>query len=650
MKPAIFFTLLLLYSYTNYGQNFALSSPDQQIEVRITFDQTLSFTATHNGTEVIAPSVIDLNLEGSGWLCQNATYHSNGKRTYQGQVTPVVAQKSSSIEESYNELIIRFKQNFKVHFRAYNDGIAYRFETTQKKDQVVINEKFELNFPGKTMSWFPKEESMISHYERVYINENLSAFTPDNFCSLPVLMKPNGINVLLTEADLFDYPGLFMRGTGDNGLVADFPKYVETATPMEGSEDRNQIITEANHIARTSGNRTYPWRVMVISDRDEDLIASELVFLLSRENQIKDPSWIQPGQVAWDWYNALNIYGVDFESGINNETYKYYIDFAAQYGIEYIILDEGWTQSTTNIRASTPAIDVPELVAYGKEKNIGIILWMLWGPLDQNLDVLSQYHDWGVKGIKVDFMQRADQYMVNYYEKVAREAAKYELLVDYHGAFKPSGLRRAYPNVINYEGVKGNENNKWSKDITPEHNVTLPFTRMVAGPMDFTPGSMVNTNESNFAISFTRPMSMGSRAHQVAMYVVYESPLQMLCESPSTYYREQETTAFISQIPTTWDETKVLTASVSDYVLIARRKGDNWYIGAMTDGTARALQLELDFLGTGIYEMTSMQDGPNTTKYAQDYQLERQEVDSGDYFTIQMSQGGGFAAILKPIN
>ena len=291
------------------------------------------------------------------------------------------------------------------------------------------------------------------------------------------------------------------------------------------------------------------------------------------------------------------------------------------------------------------------MVAYGKERNVGLILWVLWGPLDKNLDsILELYNKWGVKGIKVDFMQRADQYMVNYYERVAQVAAKYHLLVDYHGSFKPSGLRRKYPNVLSYEGLKGNENHKWSQLITPEHNVTLPFIRMVAGPMDYTPGSMINCHLKNHKISFERPESIGTRCHQVAMYVVFESPLQMLCESPSTYYREDETTKFIAQIPTVWDETLVLDAKVADYILIVRRKGDTWYVGAMSDDTPRELNLNLSFLNDGKYEMQLMTDGPNADRFAQDYQLKTVEVDQTFSKKLSMASGGGFTAIIRPKN
>src|SRR5690554_424118 len=418
---------------------------------------------------------------------------------------------------------------------------------------------------------------------------------------------------------------------------------------MAGSEDRNQVLSYTDYIAKTQGERNFPWRVAVISDTDAGLIDSQLVWLLSRDNQLDDSAWIRPGRIAWDWYNANNLFDVDFKSGINTQTYKYYIDFASDYGLEYVILDEGWTKSTTNLLEMNPDIDVHELVRYGNSKNVKIILWALWGPLDNDYqNILETYGEWGVAGIKTDFMQRSDQYMVNFYEKIAREAAKHKVLVNYHGGFKPAGLRRAYPNVMTYEGVKGNENNKWSADITPEHTVTLPFIRMVAGPMDFTPGSMVNAQPANFNISHHRPMSMGTRAHQVAMYAVYESALQMYCESPSTYYREHETTDFITAFPSVWDETKVLAAEIGNYVIVARRSGKQWFIGAMTDSTAREFTIDFSFLDKGNYKLDYFRDGVNTENYAQDYKREQRDIKSGDSMNIKLAAGGGWAAILTP--
>ncbi|HBH24991.1 MAG TPA: alpha-glucosidase, partial [Cytophagales bacterium] len=345
---------------------------------------------------------------------------------------------------------------------------------------------------------------------------------------------------------------------------------------------------------------------------------------------------------------ANNIFGVDFKSGINDDTYRYYIDFASKNGIEYVILDEGWTKSTTEILEDNDEIDVKGLVEYAESKNVGIILWVLWKPLQENMsEILETYAGWGAKGIKVDFMQRNDQGMVESYEEIAKEAARLQLLVDYHGAFKPSGLRRKYPNVLNYEGVKGNENNKWSADITPEHNVTIPFIRMAAGPMDYTPGAMRNAQPDNYLISFDRPMSLGTRCHEVAMYVVYEAPIQMMCESPSIYYREQESVDFISKAPVTWDETIVLEGKVADYIIVARRKGDNWHIGAMTDWEARSFEIDLSFLPEGNYVMTVMQDGINADRNAEDYKKTTREVKPGDKINIKMASGGGWAARIE---
>jgi len=351
--------------------------------------------------------------------------------------------------------------------------------------------------------------------------------------------------------------------------------------------------------------------------------------------------------VAWDWWNANNIYGVDFRAGVNTLTYKYYIDFAARYGIEYIILDEGW-YPLGNLLVNAPDMDVDELFRYGKEKGVGIVLWVTWKTLEDQLEpALERFTKWGAAGIKVDFMQRDDQWMVNYYEKVAREAAKRHMLVDFHGAYKPTGLIRTYPNVITSEGVKGLENSKWSKDVTPEHDVTLPFIRMLAGPMDYTPGAMLNAQDKDFAASFNRPMSQGTRCHQLAMYVVYESPLQMLADNPSNYLREPECMEFLAGVPAVWDQTKALDAKVGDYVLVARRHGKDWYVGAMTDWTARTLTADLSFLGAGSYEAQIYQDGVNADRYAGDYKKTTRTVTAKDKIEVKLAPGGGWAARLR---
>jgi len=369
------------------------------------------------------------------------------------------------------------------------------------------------------------------------------------------------------------------------------------------------------------------------------------VYFLASPSQVKDTSWIRPGKVAWDWYNANNIYVVDFKSGINTQTYKYYIDFASKYGIQYIILDEGWYK-LGNLLEVVPEMNIEELVAYGKQKNVGIILWMVWKTLDDQFQpAFDKFEQWGVKGIKVDFMQRDDQPVISFYHKVCREAARRRMLVDFHGAIRPATMTRTWPNLISTEGVRGLEQNKWSKLANPKHNVTLPFTRMFLGPMDYTPGAMMNSgSEKNFAAVFDRPMSLGTRCHQLAMYVVYESPLQMLADSPSYYLREPEIMEFLGPVPTVWDETKVIAGKIGEYVVIARRHGQDWYVGAMTDWTARELEIDLSFLPAGNYQMKAFQDGVNAERLGSDYKKVVTVVNKSTKLKISLAGGGGWAA------
>jgi alpha-glucosidase len=479
----------------------------------------------------------------------------------------------------------------------------------------------------------------------------LRSIDQKSIASLPAVIDTNeGPKLIVGESDVEDYPGLWLRGNGDNSLAGIFPPYpLKEAMTGRPNNDRDFKATEAaDYIASTTGTRTFPWRILGIAEKDEELITNQLVYLLAKPSQITDTSWIKPGKVAWDWYNANNIYGVDFKSGIDTRTYKYYIDFASKYGIEYIILDEGWYK-LGNLLEVVPAMNIEELVAYGKQKNVGIILWVVWKTLDDQFEpAFNQFEKWGVKGIKVDFMQRDDQPVINFYHKVCREAARRKLLVDYHGAIRPATMTRTWPNIINVEGVRGLEQNKWSKYANPEHNVTLPFTRMFLGPLDYTPGAMVNSGvERNFAAVFERPMSMGTRCHQLAMYVVYEAPLQMLADSPSHYLREPEVMEFLGPVPTVWDETRVLRGKIGDYVVIARRHGADWYLGAMTDWTARELEIDLSFLPDGDFQMDQYQDGVNAARFGSDYRRVKSVVSKSSKVKIQMAPGGGWAAHLR---
>ena len=409
------------------------------------------------------------------------------------------------------------------------------------------------------------------------------------------------------------------------------------------------ITKTKDYLARTKGTRVFPWRVFIMSKNDAGLIESDLVFKLAAPNKIADTKWIRPGHVAWDWWNANNIYGVDFRAGINNDTYKYYIDFASKNGIEYIILDEGWYK-LGNVLEQVSGIDVQALCKYAESKHVGVILWVVWKSFWDKMDeAVVQYEKWGVKGVKVDFMQRDDQKVVNFYLEAIKKTAEHHLLIDFHGAYKPDGIGRTWPNALTREGVKGMENDKWSRDITPEHDVTLPFTRMVAGPMDYTPGAMVNMDSANFTPNFTRPESQGTRVHQIALYVIFESPLQMLSDSPSNYMKEKESTDFIVNIPVVWDDIKVLDGKIGDYLLLARRSGKEWFAGALTDWTSRDMDMDLSFLPEGRYRMEVFQDGINADRYAGDYKHFRMDVKSGDKLKIHLAPGGGWAARISPL-
>ncbi len=637
------FILMVLNAFT---KEYKITSPDGQISVTITVDTGIKWSASVGNQAIFTNNTLSLDF-GSTVLGVNPKVVSAKTTSVKEVVQTVVAVKSKTIQNEYNQLKLVFKPNYAVNFRLFNNGIAYRFETNMKQDVIVKNEEVTLNFAGDYGVLFPEEESLYSHYERSYLDQKISSLQAGRFCSLPTLVKAdNNIKIGITEADLFDYPCLFMEATGKSAFTSKYPHVILKSDPKG---DRGiQNIQEADYIARTSGTRSFPWRVFMISQEDARLVENQMVYLLSRENKLAETNWIKPGLVAWDWWNENNIYGVDFKAGLDTKTYKYYIDFASKFKIPYIILDEGWTKTTLNIKESNADLNLQELIAYGKSKNVDIILWCLWNALDADMNpILDLYAKWGVKGIKVDFMARSEQYMVNFYERAAKACADRKLLIDFHGAFKPSGMARAYPNIINHEGVKGMENCKWSKDITPEHDVTLCFTRMLAGPMDYTPGAMTNKNSKDFAISFSHPMSQGTRCHQLAMYVCYDAPLQMLNDSPSNYYKETECTTFISQMPTVWDNTKILDAKVGDYILTARQKDNNWYLGALTDWTARSLDVDFSFLGEGTYELEIMQDGINAEVSCNDYKRIVRQVTKADKLNIQLASGGGWAAICR---
>ncbi len=640
--------LCLLATVASAQASYDLRSPDKRIELRIRTAQGVRYDVVLNGRAILQDSGLSLDVDHK--ILGREVKVTDAKETHHDQVVePVVRQKFAKIRDNYNELRLTMDGNYAVAFRAYNEGVAYRFETSLPDRQVKIySEEANFRFPANFVVFYPQEDSFFSHNERKYLPQHLLAINPAFLASLPAVVDVGeGAKVAIAESDVAEYPGLWLRGTGGNGLDGTFPPY-----PLKEKlvRDRDfQVVESADYIAATTGKRTFPWRVLGIVDRDADLITNPLVYLLESPSKVQDTSWIKPGKVSWDWWNDNNVYGVDFKAGINTETYKYYIDFAAKYGIPYIILDEGWYK-LGNVLDVVPEINMEKLTAYAKEKNVGVILWVVWKTLDDQLiPALDQYQKWGIKGIKVDFMQRSDEILINYYHRVSSETAKRHMLVDFHGDQKPATMTRTWPNLISTEGVRGLEWSKWSAEAEPEHNVTLPFTRMFLGPMDYTPGAMLNATKASFAPIMHRPMALGTRCHQLAMYVVYESPLQMLADSPSNYLREPEAMEFLAAVPTEWDESKALDGKIAEYVAVARRNGSDWYVGAMNNWTARELEIDFSFLPEGHFEMSAYQDGENADRLGSDYKLVKMPVTRMTKLKIKLAPGGGWAARIQPM-
>ena len=659
MKKTIFFlsAFMLLTVSALAQKQYTLQSPDGKITVTVGIGEQITYAVTHENTCVLTPSAIAMTLADGSTLGQKPVV-KNAKTRSVNQSVRAPFYKRAQIPEVYEELTLTLKGNYKVVFRVYDEGVAYRFVTDFKKPFTVVNETADFNFDADYQALIPyvlrragQEGDLISQqfynsFENTYTRTNLSQMDTEKLAFLPLLIElKDGKKAVITEADLEDFPGLYLRNeNGESGLSAVHAGYPKTRE-QGGHNNLQWIVKEReNYIAKVEGKRAFPWRCIVISENDKELADSDLVYLLASPSRIEDDSWIQPGKVAWDWWNAWNIYGVDFEAGINNDTYKYYIDFASLYGIEYVILDEGWAvNKQADLFQVVPEIDIQELVDYGAERNVGIVLWVGYAAIDKDMErVCQHYSDMGVKGFKVDFMDGDDQMIVDFYYRMAETAAKHGLFVDFHGAYKPTGLHRTWPNVLNHEGVYGLEQAKWDNNsdfVTNE--VTIPFIRMVAGPMDYTQGAMKNANKNNFRAVYTEAMSQGTRCRQLAEYVIFESPFNMLCDSPSNYLKEDECTQFIASVPTTWDETVVLDGKVGEYLVIARRKDFRWYIGAITDWEERDLVLDLSELPNFSAKSGRIfRDGPNANRAARDYVAEQVQV-MGNKIKLHLAKGGG---------
>lgn len=649
MRHFLLILSVFLFSSGLYAQKKTnLESPDGVIKVSITCGDRIYYDISYNDDVLLKDNYLQLELRNDV-LGNNPVLSGQKRKKVNEELKPVVPLKFSSVKNEYNELILSFKGGYSIEFRAYNDGVAYRFVTNKKGEVDVMNETFAINFPDNYLLHLQQPGGFKTAYEEPYTHvESKEWKQSDKMSVLPVLIDTRKqYKILISESDLSDYPCMFLRGNDKNGLTSAFPKQ-----PLEFGEDGDRslkLVKMADYIAQTTGKRSFPWRYIVISEEDGQLVENTMTYKLATKNQLEDVSWIKPGQVSWEWWNDASPYGpdVNFVSGYNLDTYKYYIDFAAKFGISYILMDEGWAASTYDPFTPNPKVDVHELIRYGKEKNVGIVLWLTWLSVENNFDLFKTFHEWGVKGVKIDFMDRSDQWMVNYYERVAKEAAKYNLFVDFHGSFKPAGLEYKYPNVLSYEGVRGMEQ---MGGCYPDNSIYYPFMRNAVGPMDYTPGAMISMQPEVYSARRPNSGSIGTRAYQMALFVIFESGLQMLADNPTMYYRNEDCTRFMTSVPVTWDETRAIESKVGEYVIVAKRKGNKWYIGGMTNNKEkeRTFELSLDFLTKDkSYKMTSFEDGINAGRQAMDYRMKEAAVSHGDKIKIKMARNGGFAAIIE---
>lgn len=656
MKNLLITSIALIASLAAFATKpVTISSPDGKLTASIESGDSLVYSISRDGKTVMQPSTLGLTLSDGTKIGTGKTKVVSRKKVDSKLQTPFY--RHSEIPEKYNELTLQLSKDWDVVFRAYNDGIAYRFVTRSKKPLEIENETVRLRFPENSTVWAPYtnvpegsnfERQFRNSFENYYTVTQLDSLNPQKLIFLPMALEPSeDVKVLITESALENYPGMYLNNaTSDGTLTGVFaPKPKER---YQGGHNNLQLFVaqRENHIASVDGPRSFPWRIVVVGPDDVTLAATDLSYLLGEPSRLDDISWIKPGKVAWEWWNAWNLRGVDFESGINNDTYKAYIDFAAKNGIEYVILDEGWAvNKKADLLDVVPEINIPELVEYADSKGVGIILWAGYYAFERDMEnVIKHYADMGVKGFKVDFMDHDDQLITDFYYKAAESAAKNKVMLDFHGTSKPAGLNRTWPNVINFEGVNGLEQLKWAPTTADQvtYDVQIPFIRQAAGPMDYTQGAMRNATKADYRPVYDDPMSQGTRGRQLALYLIFDSPLNMLCDTPSNYDDEPESRDFIASVPTVWDETRIIDGKIGEYIVTARRKGNTWYIGGITDWTPRDIELDMSFIKPGKQKVSLISDGVNAHRNARDYKkMETQTTEEGK-LTIHLAPGGGF--------
>lgn len=652
--------LLMMCVATANAQKYELKSPDGNLKISASCDNALKLSVSHKGVAVLQPSTVDIN--GVPVKVKGAKY-TNGRNAVVKSSFATPFYKKARVEDVYREMTLSCRGDFDVVMRAYDDGAAYRFIYKGKKPFTVKSETADFNFANDNKVFVPYVndnrggERYCYSFESYYDESKMSEMYADSIAITPLMVcLDGGKKAVLMEAGVENYPGMFLKKNpaAAHGLTAEFAPVPKTE--VIGGHARLNLVPAERHgyIATLSAGQALPWRVVLVADNDAQLLNNDMAQRLAPVCRIADVSWIRPGKVAWDWWNTCNLTGVDFKAGMNTATYRHYIDFAAANNLEYIIIDEGWSGKESLMEDLNPEIDLKKIIDYGKRRGIGVIVWASWRNAKNDTEnVFAHYANMGVKGFKIDFFDRDDQPLIKSAYEIAAIAAKNHLLVDYHG-LKPCGIQRAYPNIVNFEGVKGLENNKWEPIVNgkplhdmPRYDVTAPYLRQLAGPMDYTPGGLHNAMPDVYRAINDHPMTQGTRAHQVAMYIMFEAPLQMLADSPSRYMKEQETTDFIAQIPTVFDETVAVAGETGEYAAVARRKGDVWYVSAMTNWTGRTVNVPLSFLADGEWTAEIFADGVNAQRNAMDYKRSQMKVTNAATLQAVMSSGGGYAAIIK---
>ena len=650
-------SLLLLIGNASFAakeKKYVLSSPDGTLKVEISAGNELAYQVMHGNDTILSHSNIGLVLENGTIVGKTPRITGERRRKIKDNIESPFYRFKEFVATG-NELDLKLKGGFGIIFRAYNEGVAYRFYTTQSSDIIIKEEQAEFNFKEDYTAYLPyttnDKKPMAMAYQNVYDVTPLSKAQP-KLAFLPVTVDCGSVKLTLLESDLEAYPGMFVQSQqGKYGLKGVFAPY-PAKTDFSPWRKQEYVTETTDFISRSRGSRSYPWRVLAITEKDTDMPVNNLVYALASPNRIGDTSWIKTGKVAWDWWNDWNLKGVPFKAGINMDTYKYYIDFASRNGLEFIVLDEGWYDPKSgDMLTVIPELDLTELIAYGKSKGVEIVLWTVFNVLDSQLEAAcKKYADMGIKGFKVDFLDRDDQTAVEMVYRIAEMTARYKLTLDLHGIYKPTGINRTYPHIINFESVFGMEEVKWTdiKNNMPLYDVTFPYIRMMAGPVDYTPGAMRNATKADWRAMYYTPASMGTRCHQLAAYIVHDSPFTMLCDAPTNYLNEQECVDFIASLPVEVDSTFIASGELGKYIVTVRKKDVNWYIGGMTNWDERDVQLDFSFLPEGMsYTAVLFKDGVNANKQAEDYRKETIRIDKDSRLTLHLASGGGFAMKLE---